>query len=613
MRLFHKIALVLVAAAALPLGTVGFALVARNERALEAEVRGRFDQTARHAAETVAADVEGRARQLAQTAALIRWGQLSPDEARGALELLRRQARADRASLYGAGDQPTAVVGATDDAPRPPPLERARKEGVGAVVFSPPFPSARGKSIAGAMAVDGGVVALELPVSTEAQRLDEVRGDQAATLTLVDDSGGTIAAAAAPSQPAAPPTRAVLADALAGKDGHARRFVDPPGQNASNSQTAQVGQNGPTVPVGPNGPRATIAAFAPVGGLGWSVIVEEDAERAFAAPRAMRRLTLLWAGGASLLALALAFLFARRITRALERLAEGARSLGRGQLDARVEVASRDEVGALATTFNKMGAELQASRAEIEAWNRELEARVEARTRELKEAQAQLVQAQKLAALGQLGAGVAHEINNPLGGVIGHVQLLLADRDNKHPDYEALTCIETAARQASQVVQNLLRFSVQHKDPVRTSVDVNRLVRETLTLTSSLLMEQQIELQLELDQSQPRLRGDAGQVGQVLLNLVANARTAMPKGGKLSVRTRRDDGRVALAVEDSGKGIAPEIRERIFEPFFTTKDDWSNVGLGLSVSYRIVSEHGGRIDVATEVGRGSTFTVWLPS
>jgi two-component system, NtrC family, sensor kinase len=587
-RLFHKIALVLVAVATVPLATVGFALVQRNQRALEEEVRARFDETARHAAEAVAADVEGRARQLAQTAAMIGWDKLTVEETIGALGLVRRQARAQAAVLYDVAGREVArhqADGVASGLDAHAPRERAQKEGSGAVVFSAPYRAKDGSvAIAAALAVPGGQITLELQVSTETARLDEVRGDQPAAISLVDDSGGVIAA----GRGSRAPGRAVLTDATAGKDGHARRYVEANGD-------------------------ATIAAFAPVGGLGWSVIVEEEAERAFAAPRAMRRLTLLWAGSAALLAVGLAFLFARRLTAALERLSRAARALGRGQLDTRVDVASSDEVGALAETFNKMGGELQASRAEIEGWTRELEARVEARTRELKEAQAQLVQAQKLAALGQLGAGVAHEINNPLGGVIGHVQLLLADRDQADRDYEALTCIETAARQASQVVQNLLRFSVQHKDPVRTAVDVNRLVRDTLTLTGTLLAEQKIALELALDQETPRLRADAGQVGQVLLNLVSNARTAMPAGGRLRVATHKKDGQVAFSVEDSGKGIAPEIRERIFEPFFTTKDEWSNVGLGLSVSYRIVSEHGGRIDVESQVGRGSTFTVWLPA
>jgi signal transduction histidine kinase len=230
----------------------------------------------------------------------------------------------------------------------------------------------------------------------------------------------------------------------------------------------------------------------------------------------------------------------------------------------------------------------------------------------LQEAQAQLVQAQKLAALGQLGAGVAHEINNPLGAVIGHVQLLLADKPTSAHDYEALQCIEEGARRAAQVVQNLLRFSVQHQQPIRTKVDLNKLVNETMSLTESLIREKNVDLKLDLAEPAPCAHADAGQVAQVLLNLVANARTAMPSGGRLHVATRLVEDRAAISVEDSGKGIAPEVLHRIFEPFFTTKDDWSNVGLGLSVSYRIVEEHGGRLDVHSELGRGSTFTIWLP-
>ena len=585
-RLSHKLAVLLVGAAALPIGAVGFTAVVANQRALEDEVRARFDQTAQHAAEAVAADVEGRALKLAETATLVGWAELSPRELDGALELVRRQTGAASAQLFLDGHD--AAAGDPELAAHAPKA-RARKEGEGAVVYSAPWDSPkRGPALAAATAVPGGVLALVLPLGAEAARLSAVRADQPVALTLVDDEGRTIARAAA--KEAAPPAASVIKDARDGKDGHARRYLD-----------------------GANGTHTVVAAFAAVGSLGWWLLVEEDADDAFAASHRLRRLTLSIAGSAALLALALAFFAAGRLTRALERLAEAARAFGRGRLEVRLQPDSTDELGQLATTFNQMGEELARKRAEIEEWNRELEARVEARTAELKAAQAQLVQAQKLAALGQLGSGVAHEINNPLGGVLGHVQLLLADRSPDHPDYEDLRCIDEAARRASQVVQNLLRFSVQHKEPVRTHVDLNRLVGDTLSLTRAVLDEQHIALTLALDEPAPRARADQGQLAQVLLNLVSNARTAMPKGGTLTVRTQKLDGQVALTVEDTGKGIAPEIRERIFEPFFTTKDEWSNVGLGLSVSYRVVEDHGGRIEVASEPGQGARFTVYLPS
>ena len=179
-------------------------------------------------------------------------------------------------------------------------------------------------------------------------------------------------------------------------------------------------------------------------------------------------------------------------------------------------------------------------------------------------------------------------------------------------DWEDLRCIEDAARKASEVVHNLLRFSVQRQSPVPTLVDLNRLCAETLTLTRAVLDEQSIELVVVAGADKPRARADGGQLAQVLLNMVANARTAMPKGGKLTVAAGRTDKEAFVSVADTGRGIAPDIRERIFEPFFTTKDEWSNVGLGLSVSFRLVEEAGGRIVVESEVGVGSTFTVYLP-
>jgi signal transduction histidine kinase len=577
MRLVHKVALLLLAAATLPIATVGFALIARNQRALEGAVRDTLDQTARHGAAVVAGEVEGRARQLAQTAAMIEWDKLSPAELEGALEIIKRQTHAAVATFQADGDGKVTIEA---------PYERARTEGIGAVVYSAPYTQRRTGAaedhwVAAATAVRGGVLAMLIPLDPLRAQLEEVRDGQPFGLMLVDANGGSIVGSGVGG---GPPSDDVVADAVAGRDGHARRFDR----------------------------GRLLAAFAPVGGLGWSLIVAEPAADAFAAARAVRTQTLYGTAAAALVAIVVAMAFARRLTGALERLTNAARAVGEGKLDARVALDSDDEVGTLARAFNTMGDELAASRAEIERWNKELEARVVERTRELKEAQAQLVQAQKLAALGQLGAGVAHEINNPLGGVIGHVQLLLAERTPESPDYDDLKHIEEGARRASAVVQNLLRFSVQRKEPVRTAVDVGKLVRDTMSLTESLLADGKIALDYALDDG-VRARADAGQLAQVLLNLVANARTAMPSGGTLGIAAKKSGGEVALVVADTGKGIAPDIRERIFEPFFTTKDEWSNVGLGLSVSYRIVEEHGGRIDVQSEPGRGATFTVYLPA
>jgi two-component system NtrC family sensor kinase len=225
------------------------------------------------------------------------------------------------------------------------------------------------------------------------------------------------------------------------------------------------------------------------------------------------------------------------------------------------------------------------------------------------------VEAQKLAALGQLGAGVAHEINNPLTGILGNAQLLLEQRGDGDPDRGPLQKIEALARRCREITQGLLRFGEQREGAAFEVVDVNRAVRDALVLAEEHVRSAGIGLEVSLAAPPPRVRGDAGQLAQVVLNLLTNARTAClgRPGAAIAVTTSRTAAGVEIAVRDGGKGILPEHLPRIFEPFFTTKDEWSNVGLGLSVSYRIVSEHGGRIDVESRPGEGSVFTVRLPA
>jgi signal transduction histidine kinase len=323
--------------------------------------------------------------------------------------------------------------------------------------------------------------------------------------------------------------------------------------------------------------------------------------------------------GATLLTLAallgLGALFARGVTRGLARIDAAAREIARGNLAARLPAAGGDEVAQVSRAFNQMGEELQAARFRLERWNEELRAQVEARTLELKEAQARLVESQKLAAVGQLGAGVAHEINNPLTGILGQAQLLLERKAPEDPDSEALRQIEGLARRSRDITLNLLRFSQQKEEPDLVPLDLNAAVREALLLAERLVRDEGVELGVALAEGLPRVRGDAGQLAHVLVNLLSNSRTACRgrPAPRVDVSTRATDGEVRLAVRDNGRGIDSEVRPRIFEPFFTTKQVWSNVGLGLSVSWRIVAAHGGRIEVESRPGEGSTFTVVLPA
>jgi two-component system, NtrC family, sensor kinase len=360
--------------------------------------------------------------------------------------------------------------------------------------------------------------------------------------------------------------------------------------------------------------KDSLVAFARVPELGWGVIIDQPRSEALAEIRSTRRVTLFWTGVSILALLILGWLFTGRITRNLRLLVNGAEEFSKGNLSARVAIASHDEVGILASTFNHMGEELAASREEIEAWNRELSKRVEDRTRELEIAHRRLLETSKLAAIGQLGAGVAHEINNPLVGILGNVQLVLKNLESSPRELEMLKKIELAAKRCREVTQNLLRFSEQEEDPEHVEVDLCKVLEDAFSLTEQQLREQNINTSWDVLPG-VKVTGDHRQLMRVFLSLFSNAKTAMREnGGVLVVRSSKvSAAEVKVLVADTGKGIPPEQLERIFEPFFTTKDVWTNTGLGLSVAYRVIADHGGRIDVESEPGRGSSFSVFLPT
>ncbi|HET6346168.1 MAG TPA: ATP-binding protein, partial [Myxococcota bacterium] len=354
-----------------------------------------------------------------------------------------------------------------------------------------------------------------------------------------------------------------------------------------------------------------VAAYARVGALGWAVVVEQPEADAFAAAQHMRQQTLWWIWGTAVLALGTSVAFASSLRRALEKLVGGARAFGEGQLEHEIQVSSHDELGELARTMNSMAWALRHSLSDLQEWSHTLEQRVDERTRELKATQGQMLLQAELAAIGQLGAGVAHEVNNPLAALLGHVQLLLYARQPDDPDYESLKQIEEAANRCRTITLNLLRFSQRHELGPRP-MRLNDVVREVASLMTPSIRAIGVTLSLQLDPDVPELVADAGQLSVVFTNLLTNARDATPAGGHMEIGTRPQGDGAAMWVTDSGRGIASEHLPRIFEPFFTTKEVWTGVGLGLSVAYRIVSDHGGRLTVTSEVGKGSTFTVLLP-
>lgn len=241
----------------------------------------------------------------------------------------------------------------------------------------------------------------------------------------------------------------------------------------------------------------------------------------------------------------------------------------------------------------------------------ELKARMEAQ----RLAENRLLQAEKLAAVGEMAAGIAHELNNPLTTVTGFSELLMDDLPEDSVHHDELVMILREARRASDVVRRLLDFSRQGAH-LRTSADLNEVVNDVIALTRHLIQNSNVNLTLTLDTSLPWVSIDTNQMKQVLLNLIHNALHAMQDGGELQVSTYKKERErrkwVVMAVKDNGIGIEEADQARIFEPFFTTKGDRGGTGLGLSVTYGIVTDHGGTIEISSRPRQGATFEVWLP-
>jgi two-component system NtrC family sensor kinase len=226
----------------------------------------------------------------------------------------------------------------------------------------------------------------------------------------------------------------------------------------------------------------------------------------------------------------------------------------------------------------------------------------------------QLLQADKLASLGQLSAGVAHEINNPLGLILGYTQLMLREEPDASQKYEDLKTIEKHTRNCKTIVEALLNFA-RKTETKKVLVDVNCAIEQVITVIRHQFELSGIAVHTRYDPELPQVLGDTEKLKQVVMNLVMNARQSISQAGQITVSTRRDSGshKIAITVEDTGSGIPPHVMTRIFDPFFTTKPTGQGTGLGLSVSYGIVKEHGGEITVASEPEKGSLFSVVLPA
>lgn len=275
---------------------------------------------------------------------------------------------------------------------------------------------------------------------------------------------------------------------------------------------------------------------------------------------------------------------ARTMTNPLMQLVKGAEEIGRGRFDYRIKVKTDDEIGTLSGAFNKMAEDIETT-------------------------QKQLIQSEKMASLGQLSAGVAHEINNPLANISLNAQMLLQDVEDEKVK-SRLTKIEDNVDRATKIVKSLLEFSrTPEFHPSYT--DINSLLTKTLDILKHEV--KRVEVVEKFDRELPEAPVDPNQIQQVFINIITNATQAMPDGGTLTLRTGQVGDIVEIEITDTGEGISQENLIRVFDPFFTTKKVGKGTGLGLSISYRIVEKHGGYIEVKSEIGKGTSFIIKLPA
>ena len=284
----------------------------------------------------------------------------------------------------------------------------------------------------------------------------------------------------------------------------------------------------------------------------------------------------------------------RKFTAPLESLSAAVRKVAKGNFDVSVDIKSRDEIGQLSNSFNDMADELME------------------RERSLKSAQLALVQSEKMAAVGTLSAGLAHEVKNPLSAVLGYAQLSMRKLEQPDVVRQHLETIESETRRCNEIIGNLMQFSRQEKGEFE-DLAINEVVEKSAGIVDHQLGLNNVQVALDLAPDIPKLIGNANQLQQVLMNLAINAQQAMqPDGGTVDIATSIDEENVYISVSDTGPGISQEVAEKIFEPFFTTKAAGQGTGLGLSVTYGIIRDHHGDIRVEESDGGGARFVIQLP-
>ncbi len=313
----------------------------------------------------------------------------------------------------------------------------------------------------------------------------------------------------------------------------------------------------------------------------------------------MKRQTMLTFLGITFVGIVIAFAISRilgnsTITKPIRLLISASNKFAKGDLDHRVEYRNKDEIGELGTAFNYMLDSIKERDERLKEYTKQ-----------------EIMKSERLAMVGQLAAGVAHEINNPLGSILIYSHLLLEDLQKEDPRRANIEKIANQATRCKKIVKGLLDFSRQTEPEMKLS-DINMIVKEVLSLVERQVMFHNIKVIKKLSPDPPPILLDKNQIQQVLMNIILNAAEAMDGQGKLTVETSSDEEYVRIKFTDTGCGISEENMKKLFQPFFTTKETGHGTGLGLSISYGVIRKHKGKINVSSEIGKGSTFTIVLP-
>ena len=603
MRVGTRTTLAMLLVAGIPLAIAAWSAVTLSEKALVKRAVRASDAAAEIMAARISNTIDYRLRTVELAATGFDLSTLAADERTWALRLVFRQVPgASAVALFDSTGNQAAEPVFLSERPEDVALQERQLLKAGDIdrfAGGIPFALARemGRAVGPAyVSVDGSprvavavkgrgdfVLAVELSLDSASSLIDEYEGGSGTQVFVVDESG-----------------RVILASDAVSVANREDRSSWPIIQQLTKGEVQAGVFTHPKL-----GPSLTAARR--VSGLGWAVVIAEPKNQALAGARHVVMRMLMVFGAALLLAALLGVGLSRTISKPIQALHQGTKAIEHGDFDHRVpERAQSDELGDLARAFNRMAAEVQ-------GWRSELENKVKERTQELHKSQDLLIRAQKMAAVGQLGASVSHEINNPLFAVLATTEMMLADPELDTEHREDLEEIHRGSLRIKDIVTKLLQMADEETPAQQQPIEVVSVLAEVLDRLGTQLDAAGMRVVREFGESLPDVLGDPKTLDEAFVNLIDNAQLAMMAStGTLTVSVSADAQILRVQLQDDGSGISEENLHRVFDPFFTTRLQAGSKGLGLARVNQIIRDHHGSI-VVDSLAKGASFTILLPT